>query len=170
MDVKKQLLSFVRMFLPAVGFALTCIGAYLLSLQTEHSFHLKLVPSYAMIVFGFLAMLTGVFWNLYSMRSKMYQRRRRERHIQIFTVARPSSFPPSYEESQSHISPGRQLEGFVSADRGVMSPAPPLYSQDSSEAPDCTWSWEHPPRYSQVLQTPRQQTDAGEQSEVSSSN
>lgn len=32
----------------------------------------------------------------------------------------------------------------------VMSLAPPLYSQDSSEAPDCTWSWEQPPRYSQV--------------------
>lgn len=88
MDLKKQLLSFVRMFLPAVGFALTCIGAYLVYLQTEHSFHSKLVPSYAMIACGFLAMLTGIFWNLYSMRSKMYQRSRRERHIQIFTVAR----------------------------------------------------------------------------------
>lgn len=28
--------------------------------------------------------------------------------------------------------------------------APPLYSRDSSQVPDCTYSWESPPPYSQV--------------------
>lgn len=88
MDMRKQLLSFTRMFLPAVGFALMCIGAYLVSLQAEGGS--ILVPVYVMIAVGFLAMLVGVFWSLcHSLRSKVYQRRRRcERHHQIFTIDR----------------------------------------------------------------------------------
>lgn len=66
---------------------------------------------------------------------------------------RLSSFPPSYEESQgSRVCPDTAPEFVVVVDGVdvVMTLAPPLYSQDSSEAPDCTWSWEQPPRYSQV--------------------
>lgn len=48
----------------------------------------------------------------------------------------------------------------------VMSLAPPLYSQDSSEAPDCTWSWEQPPRYSQVECIQQGEVDADEQLEA----
>lgn len=48
----------------------------------------------------------------------------------------------------------------------VMSLAPPLYSQDSSEVPDCTWSWEQPPPYSQVEQVLQEQVDAEEQRET----
>lgn len=32
----------------------------------------------------------------------------------------------------------------------VVTLAPPLYSQDGLQAPDCRWSWELPPPYSQV--------------------
>ncbi|KAM4745838.1 LOW QUALITY PROTEIN: transmembrane protein 252-like [Anableps anableps] len=159
MDVRKQLLSFARMFLPSVGFVFTCIGAYLVSQQTGHGFDEKMVPVYIMIVFGFLAMLIGVFWSLcHTMRSKIYHRRRHERHIQIFTVeSRPSSFPPSYEESQSprQVNRGSMHEAVVSdnGDPMEMGLAPPLYTQNSSESPDCRWSWEQPPRYSQVVHT-----------------
>ena len=88
MNVRRSwLLSLTCLFLPALGFALTCIGAYLVSLQTTPG--LKTVSIYIVIVFGFLAMLIGVIYTLcHSLKSKMYQRRQRERHIQIFTVER----------------------------------------------------------------------------------
>lgn len=44
----------------------------------------------------------------------------------------------------------------------VMTLAPPLYSQDSSQGPDCTWSWEPPPPYSQEesgVQQPEEAAD-----------
>lgn len=90
MNVKKQLWSLARTVLPAVGFALTCIGAYLVSRQSDFKDTLTLIPIYMMIVFGFLFMLAGVFWSIcHSMKSKIYQRRRgRERHVQVFTVER----------------------------------------------------------------------------------
>ncbi|XP_017162130.1 transmembrane protein 252 isoform X2 [Poecilia reticulata] len=155
MGVKKQLLSFARMFLPSVGFVFTCIGGYLVSQQNRPGFDHKMVPAYIMIIFGFLAMLIGVFWSLcHIMRSKMYHRRRHNSDIQIFTVERPSSFPPPYEETLSpcHVS---MHEEVVSVDGVpvVLGVAPPLYTQDSSESPDCRWSWEPPPRYSQVVHT-----------------
>ncbi|XP_056233049.1 transmembrane protein 252-like [Seriola aureovittata] len=153
MNVKKQLWSLARIVLPGVGFALTCIGAYLVSLQTEYQHTWKVIPGYIVIVFGFLAMLVGVFWTIcLSMKSKIYHRGRHEQHIHIYTIERPSSFPPSYEESQgSQVSPDTVPETVVVVDGVdvVMGLAPPLYSQDSSEAPDCTWSWEQPPKYTQ---------------------
>lgn len=73
----------------------------------------------------------------------------------LLFLCRPSSFPPSYEESQGSHQPDRpdeSMEVVVLVDGldVVVSLAPPLYSQDSSQAPDCTWSWELPPPYSQV--------------------
>ncbi|KAM9744556.1 uncharacterized protein ACNS7B_011701 [Menidia menidia] len=160
---RSSLLSLTCVFLPAVGFALTCIGAYLVSLQPDT--RLKSVPVYALIVFGFLAMLIGVFYVLCkSMTSKLYQRRPSERHIQIFAIERPRSSPPSYDESQTNqIRPGRLPEVAVPVD-GVdvtLGLAPPLYSQDCSEAPNCTWSWEPPPQYSQVAHIQHGQIDQG---------
>lgn len=89
MNVKKQLWSLARMGLPSVGFALTCIGAYLVSTQTEYRFSWRIIPAYILIVFGFLAMLIGVFWTIcHSMKSKMYQRGGHEQHTQVYTIAR----------------------------------------------------------------------------------
>ncbi|XP_012725424.2 transmembrane protein 252 isoform X1 [Fundulus heteroclitus] len=159
MDMKKQLLSCTRMSLPSVGFVFTCIGAYLVSQQTGYGFEGKMVAVYIVIVFGFLAMLIGVFWSLcHSMRSKMYHRRRDERHIQVFTVEsrRSSSFPPSYEsQGPSQVTLGSMHEAVVSVDgvHVVLDLAPPLYTENSSETPDCRWSWEQPPPYSQVVNT-----------------
>ncbi|XP_054607941.1 transmembrane protein 252-like [Nothobranchius furzeri] len=118
--------------------------------------------AYIMIVFGILAVLIWVFWSFsHNMRSKNDQRRC-ERHIQIFTIERrPSAFPPSYEESQSQVCPSNPPEVMVSINRADMFLAPPLYSQDSSDVNDCRWCWEHPPRYSLVVQTPHRQVYAG---------
>ncbi|XP_042343876.1 transmembrane protein 252-like [Plectropomus leopardus] len=165
MNMKKQLWSLARMVLPGVGFALTCIGAYLMSLETEYRYTLRVIFAYIMIVFGILAVLIGVFWTIcHSMKSKMYQRGGHEQHIQVYTIERPSSFPPSYEESQSDQESDRDTAPeFVVVVDGVnvlMTLAPPLYSQDSSEAPDCTWSWEQPPRYSQVERFQQGEVDA----------
>ncbi|XP_036954220.1 transmembrane protein 252-like [Acanthopagrus latus] len=154
MNVKKQLWSMAHMVVPAVGFVLTCGGAYLVSLQTENGYTWRLIPAYIMIVSGFFAVIVGVFWTIcHSMRSKMYHRGGHEQHIQVYTIERQNSYPPSYEESQGgQMCPDSAPEFAVVVDEVdvVMSLAPPLYSQDSSEAPDCTWSWEQPPRYSQV--------------------
>lgn len=42
----------------------------------------------------------------------------------------------------------------------VMNLAPPLYHWDSSEAADCTWSWEQPPPYSQGVGIQQGEVDA----------
>ncbi|XP_034548548.1 transmembrane protein 252-like isoform X2 [Notolabrus celidotus] len=156
MSVKKHLWSLARMFLPAVGFILACLGAYLVSHQTENGLLWRLIPAYIAMGLGILAVLIGTFWTIcHSMRSKVYHREGREweQQIQIYSIERPSSFPPSYEESQSsQLSPETASEFMVEVDgvNVVISLAPPLYSPDGSEAPDCRWSWERPPRYSQV--------------------
>lgn len=84
------------------------------------------------------------------------------------SLCRPSCFPPSYEESQgSQVYPNAaEFVVVVDGVDVVMSLAPPLYSQDSSEAPDCTWSWEQPPRYSQVECIQQGEVDADEQLEA----
>lgn len=89
MNVKKQLGSLARMVLPSVGFTVICTGAYLVSVQTAHGFIWRIIPAYMLIVFGFLAVLSGVFWTMcHNMKSKMYQRGGREQHNQIFTIER----------------------------------------------------------------------------------
>lgn len=89
MNVRKQLWSLARMVVPGAGFAITCIGAYVVSLQTDHRYTLRVVSAYGTVVFGILLVLTGVFWNIcHSMKSKMYQSGGREQHLQIYTVDR----------------------------------------------------------------------------------
>lgn len=65
-------------------------------------------------------------------------------------LRRPDSFPPSYEESECH------KDTAAGAYVPVSPPAPPLYSQDSWEAPGCTRSWEQPPPYTQAGRVPQQ--------------
>ncbi|KAI3372765.1 hypothetical protein L3Q82_023225 [Scortum barcoo] len=174
MNMTKKLWSLARMVLPSVGFALTCLGAYLISLKTEYGYGWMLIPAYMSIVFGFLAALFGVFWNIcHSMKSKIYQRGGHEQHMQVYAIERPSSFPPSYEESQGAQECPDTAPEFVAVVDGVdlvMSLAPPLYSQDSLEALDCTWSWERPPRYSQVEHNQQGEVDVEDRREALSVN
>ncbi|KAG7265226.1 hypothetical protein CRUP_017870, partial [Coryphaenoides rupestris] len=88
----------------------------------------------------------------------------RHRHLQIYTIDRP--FPPSYEESQrSHADPDsvEMVNEGVPDSMGMaalavvveeveggpptLTMAPPLYTEHSSDVPDCTWAWEQPPPY-----------------------
>ncbi|KAM4616780.1 transmembrane protein 252-like [Polymixia lowei] len=152
MNLSKQLLSIVCLVLPGVGFAFICVGVYL---RSAHEDILKTIPAYTMIACGFLAMLTGVCWAIcHSVKSKLYNRPRGrdDRHVHIYTTYRPSSYPPSYEESQSsHVCPARATDSAEVVDEVVMIiSAPPLYTEDSLETPDCTWSWEQPPSYAQT--------------------
>ncbi|XP_034025362.1 transmembrane protein 252-like [Thalassophryne amazonica] len=168
--IKVKLWSAARFGLLGVGIALTCVGAYLLSLQTEYKFTRRVISAYVIIACGLLAELVGVFWAIcHSMKSKIYHRDGHDQNIHIYTIERPSSYPPSYEESQrSQVCP-TNCESIIVMD-GVdvtVSLAPPLYSLNSSEAPDCTWSWEQPPPYS--LLKPDVQTHSEEQ-EASSGN
>lgn len=89
MNVKKQLWSLGHMVLFGVGFVLTCSGAYLLFLQTEVGYTWRVTVAYVMIVFGFLAVLIGVFWTICrGMKSKLYQRRGHEQRVQVHTIER----------------------------------------------------------------------------------
>uniref|UniRef100_A0A3Q1K1E4 Transmembrane protein 252 n=1 Tax=Anabas testudineus TaxID=64144 RepID=A0A3Q1K1E4_ANATE len=169
MNVKKHLWSLVRMALPGVGFALTCIGVYLVSLQTEKKFTLRVISAYILMVVGLLAMLSGVFWlNSTNRVSHLLFHMYHFNYYSIFRVP-STSFPPSYEESQRSRTSADPAAEFVVVNDGVdmvMSLAPPLYSSDSSEAPDCTWSWEQPPRYSRVEGIQQGQVHAEEQGEA----
>ncbi|XP_072289584.1 transmembrane protein 252-like [Eucyclogobius newberryi] len=163
MKLRKQLWSLARLTLPALGFVLTTSGAYLASLQDPYHRPLSVVPAYIMVALGFASMISGVFWSVcHSLKSKMYQRGAPRPQTHIFTIDRSSTFPPSYEESQvnQHSCPlpldptllGPFPQGPTS--EVVLIMAPPLYSPNCSEAPDCRWSWEHPPLYSQVEPCP----------------
>ncbi|XP_029915165.1 transmembrane protein 252-like [Myripristis murdjan] len=167
MDVKKQLCSLARVVLPGMGFALICVGAYLVSLQANYHFTLRVIFAYVIIACGFLAMLTGVFWAIcHSIKSKVYQRGEHSRHIHVYTIDRPSSYPPSYEESQGiQACPDTATDSVVVIDSvdTTMSLAPPLYCRDSSESPDCTWSWEQPPPYTETAPVLQRHADAEEQ-------
>lgn len=86
------------------------------------------------------------------------------KYLSIFSY-RLSSFPPSYEDSQeSQVCPDASPEFMVIVDSTdmLMSLAPPLYSQDSPEAPDCRFSWEQPPPYSEVESIQQGHMDAEE--------
>ncbi|KAM7391454.1 hypothetical protein PAMP_022143 [Pampus punctatissimus] len=162
--------SLACMVLPGVGFVFICMGAYLVSLQNEPKYTWRVIPAYIMIVVGFLTIVVWVFWTIcHSMKSKLYQRGGHQQHIQVYTIERPSSFPPSYEEYQgSCLSPYTDPE-FEAVVRGLdlgMSLAPPLYSEDSLEVPNCMWSWEQPPSYSQIERMLQGQVDVEEQREA----
>uniref|UniRef100_A0A3P8S0L2 Transmembrane protein 252 n=1 Tax=Amphiprion percula TaxID=161767 RepID=A0A3P8S0L2_AMPPE len=167
---QNRLWGLARILLPALGFVMTCSGAYLLSLQTDDEHDVSTILIYMLIILGFVVIVSGVLWTVcHSMKSKMYYRGRHERRIQVFTVERPSCFPPSYEESEGRLVSSDTTPELVVRVDGVdmvMSVAPPLYSQDGSEPPDCTFSWEQPPRYSMVEGIQRGQAE--EQREVSS--
>ncbi|CAL8249278.1 unnamed protein product [Merluccius merluccius] len=160
--MKKQVWCMTFAGLAAVGFTLVCVGVYLLTLQGGGPYDtLRVATAYVQLVAGFLAMLASVLGAFcHSMRSKLYMRggrghahahrhRRRRPLQQIYTIDRP--FPPSYDESQRSQAdrvPGDtaapdSLE-MVAEDMG----APPLYTEHSSDVPDCTWAWERPPPYS----------------------
>ncbi|TNN58020.1 Transmembrane protein 252 [Liparis tanakae] len=164
MNVRKQLWSLLRKVLPAVGFVLTCLGVYLVSQQTkEDRYTVRVVFADFTLVFGILVVLIGFFWSVcHSTKSKVDRRGGHERHLQVYTVDRLSSFPPSYEESQGSrlevVDDGVDGVDGVEAAAGL---APPLYSRDSSDAPDCTWSCERPPRYSQVGRVEAGRLEAG---------
>lgn len=168
MNVKKHLRSVAHLIPSGAGLVLIFGGAFLISVEDDDSWWV--IPAYIMIGIGFGALLIGIFWNICnSMKSKMYRRRQHEQRIQVFTIERPNSSPPSYEETQVlQVSPDTASELVVVVDgvNVVMNLAPPLYSQDSSGAPDCRWSWEQPPRYSQVEHIQQGELDAELQREA----
>ncbi|XP_056889850.1 transmembrane protein 252-like [Takifugu flavidus] len=141
---KRQICSLTHFLLYAASLVLICGGTYLISLQKEQKY--KVIIS-CVVVFGLLAVLFfTLFWTSYRMKRQLYKTVRQQ-HIQVYTIARPDSFPPSYEQSQRDRQPAApELVTAVGVDVAV-GPAPPLYSQDSSEALGCTWSWEQPPPY-----------------------
>uniref|UniRef100_A0A3B3CRV2 Transmembrane protein n=1 Tax=Oryzias melastigma TaxID=30732 RepID=A0A3B3CRV2_ORYME len=139
--MKKQLWSLACMLLPFAGFLLTCLGAYLLSMQSVNDFLWRSIVIYVMIAIGLLAMLFGVFLSLLQFEKK----KKKCQRSQEYPVSTPQVVVPT--------------DGIYIP----MSLAPPLYSQNNSEIPDSSWCWEQPPPYSQAVQMQqgqRQQEEA----------
>lgn len=95
MDVKKQLCSLARMVLPVMGFAVICVGAYVMSLHSNDPNYTLIILAYILIACGFLAMLIGLFWAIcHGMKSKMYLRGRQnhrgrfDQHVHVYTIDR----------------------------------------------------------------------------------
>lgn len=87
MNVKKHLRSRGYIMLFAGGGALACGGIYLWSQNA--SFTWRTIAAYVMIVLGLLAAMIGVFWSICrSMKSKLYQSSRQQRHIHVHTIHR----------------------------------------------------------------------------------
>ncbi|XP_067087074.1 transmembrane protein 252-like [Osmerus mordax] len=152
MEARKQLCSLARMVLPGLGFGVTCMGAYLTSLEKWNSHILKVILAYILITCGFLMLLTGVFWAIcHNMRNKrlLPNRRHPDTNVHIYTVDRPSFYPPSYAESQHAFSPRLPA---VTPDEEAPSPlqAPPLYTLSSSDTPDDSFNHDQPPPYSET--------------------
>ncbi|XP_046904697.1 transmembrane protein 252-like [Hypomesus transpacificus] len=164
MEARKQLCSLARMALPGLGFGLTCMGAYMTSLEQWDSRILNVVLAYILITCGFLMLLTGVFWAIcHNMRHKRLvpNRRHPSAHVHVYTVDRPSFFPPSYAESQHAFSPRLPA---VAPDEEAPSPlqAPPLYTLSSSDTPDDSFNHDQPPPYSATdPRGPARQQDQG---------
>ncbi|XP_029617816.1 transmembrane protein 252-like [Salmo trutta] len=169
MDTRKHLCSLARMLLPALGFVLICVGAYLMSHHNAYNSSLRYILDYFLIACGLWCLLTGVFWTIcHGMkRKRQHQRSRRHHtaaHIHVYTVDRPSFHLPSYEESQqNHTS---AFSATAAADYSVLglseddlrfNLAPPLYTQDISEAPDDTFNHEEPPAYSEMAMQPHRE-------------
>ncbi|XP_060927882.1 transmembrane protein 252-like [Limanda limanda] len=152
MNVTKPMLSLACVLLHCLGNGMTLIGVHLLFLQTELKMSLKTLPAYMLIISGLLLVLIGFLWVIcHSIKSKKYQRETPEQQVQIYTTDRPGFFPPSYEDCRAgRVSSSGAPPESTAVDAEIL--APPLYSQDSSQTPDCTWSWEQPPRYSQLEQ------------------
>lgn len=89
MNVKKQLWSQGHIVLFIAGCVLTCIGIYLWSMYAEVFNTWRIITAYVLMVLGLLAALSGVFWSICrSMKSKLYQSRRRQRHVLVHTIQR----------------------------------------------------------------------------------
>ncbi|XP_077379014.1 transmembrane protein 252-like [Festucalex cinctus] len=150
----KHLWAILQRLTPCVGFALLCVGGYLMSSKLGHADVRGRLMASVLMTCGFLAIFSVVAWTICEhVTSKVNQRRRRQQqNIHVYTIERrPGSFPPSYEESQRcHQRPEADLEYeevVLDGVRVVLSLAPPLYCQDEMQSPDYTYSWEQPPAY-----------------------
>uniref|UniRef100_A0A8C7KDK5 Transmembrane protein 252 n=1 Tax=Oncorhynchus kisutch TaxID=8019 RepID=A0A8C7KDK5_ONCKI len=132
-----HLCSLARMLLPALGFVLICVGAYLMSLHNVYNSSLCYILAYILIACGLCCLLTGVFWTICHGMKRKRQRSRSHHtaaHIHVYTVDR-------YASALSLTWGQIQL---------MFNLAPPLYTQDISEAPDDTFNHEEPPAYSEM--------------------
>ena len=103
MEARKQMCSLARLGLPGLGFGLTCIGAYLTSLEEWNSHILNVILAYILIACGFLTFLTGVFWAIcHSIRNKRLQPNRRppSAHFHVYTVDRYVEVSLDWSNSQ----------------------------------------------------------------------
>ncbi|KAL2079531.1 hypothetical protein ACEWY4_025275 [Coilia grayii] len=149
MNKGKRLGIALRLVLLFCGFCLTCLGAYLKSLDGGSDATVTAIFSYILVACGFVLLLVGAFWSIFhGMRSNLYRQRRDRRHstqVYICTVDRPNLYPPTYEESQAR---GHQVIPINPVCLGL---APPLYTLSSAEVVDEAFSHELPPSYHQAL-------------------
>ncbi|KAL7884740.1 hypothetical protein AOLI_G00075100 [Acnodon oligacanthus] len=150
---RKYLLAAARLVMPAAGLSLICVGAYIKSIDNEEVETLVDVFTYILIVLGLILLVVGVLWSVgHGMKNVLVKwsgRRTQNNAVHVFTVDRPCTFPPSYEESEVR---NDVEEGTA---RRWLGLAPPVYTESSLETCTEDFSHEEPPTYQQaVLHSP----------------
>lgn len=93
-NIRKHLWSILRMLAPcSIGFALLCVGGYLVLQKLQYTDTGGLVMGCILMSCGFLAIFTSVTWNICQrVKRKVDQRRRRrQQNVQVYTVERSVS-------------------------------------------------------------------------------
>ncbi|XP_037391781.1 transmembrane protein 252 [Pygocentrus nattereri] len=150
---RKYLLAAARLVMPATGLSLICVGAYIKSIDNEEVKTLIDVFTYILIILGLIFLVFGLLWSVgHGMKNALVKwsgRRTQNNDVHVFTVDRPCTFPPSYEESEVR---NNAEEGTV---RRWLGLAPPVYTESSLEICTENFSYEEPPTYQQaVLHSP----------------
>nr|XP_033780790.1 transmembrane protein 252 [Geotrypetes seraphini] len=161
MGSQKYILAVIRFFLLIAGFSLVCLGAFYVSTSSSCDCRTGKVLAYSLLPFGFLLLLTGIFWSTYheanqkSIFHNIIRQIPRSREIHISTIDRPDFYPPSYEESMnqgSQHNSGPSVQATREEEEAYNIP-PPLYTESSLEIVDENNAHEDlPPSYEASVQ------------------
>ncbi|XP_048360338.1 transmembrane protein 252 [Sphaerodactylus townsendi] len=157
----KNLLSFIRLCVLLLGFAVICSGAFCISTGSSTCKCNNVPIEYFLLPLGFLLLISGIFWSTYHEASKhkslfhrIIQRNPRFQDSHITTIDRPDFYPPSYEDSTD---PGKQTfplpDCLLEGEMVSYNIPPPLYTESSLQFIEETSSQEQqPPSYEVSVQ------------------
>nr|XP_056704955.1 transmembrane protein 252 [Euleptes europaea] len=157
----KKFLSFLRLCVLLLGFAIICLGAFCISTSSSACKCNNVPIAYFLLPLGFFLLISGIFWSTYHEASKhkslfhrIIQQNPRFRDSHINTIDRPDFYPPSYEDStdpekKTFPLPDCLLEG----ERNSYNIPPPLYTESSLDFIEEASSQEQqPPSYEVSVQ------------------
>ncbi|XP_060092389.1 transmembrane protein 252 [Heteronotia binoei] len=160
-EMPKNLLSFLRLCVLLLGFAVICSGAFCISTGSSACKCNNVPIAYFLLPLGFFLLISGIFWSTYHEASKhkslfhrIIQQNPRFRDSHINTIDRPDFYPPSYEDSTDPEKLTFPLpDGILEGERNSYNIPPPLYTESSLEFIEEANSQEQqPPSYEVSVQ------------------